>query len=379
MVSAGLRVVLMLGLVSLLGDFVYEGGRSVLPDYMRQLGMSAFLVGASLGLAELAGWVARPVGGLVADRTGRYSTLVKAGYGGLFIIPLIGLVSSWYVVVLLAFAERVFKGIRTPSRDAMLVRMRGEVGLGTAFGIHELMDQFGAAAGPLLAIAVLTLFNSTPLVFIAMAAPYAALLAAILLLPSYSEPSKAAAKTRVSRPILLYSAAVGLNCAGLLPLPLVLYMVSAAAGASSWLVPAAYTVAMVVDAVAGLILGRAFDKYGGIVVVSAFLLAVLPPFLIQSSVALLMVCALLVGVVVGAQESVFRAVVAQIAEKEGLGGAYGAYGLAIGVGSAAAGVVYGFLIEVNAPIMVVLAYAAFVQSAALAIFFNMLRRETVSK
>ncbi|MCS7136890.1 MAG: MFS transporter, partial [Candidatus Caldarchaeum sp.] len=326
MVSAGLRVVLMLGLVSLLGDFVYEGGRSVLPDYMRQLGMSAFLVGASLGLAELAGWVARPVGGLVADRTGRYSTLVKAGYGGLFIIPLIGLISSWYVVVLLAFAERVFKGIRTPSRDAMLVRMRGEVGLGTAFGIHELMDQFGAAAGPLLAIAVLTLFNSTPLVFIAMAAPYAALLAAILLLPSYSEPSKAAVKTRVSRPILHYSAAVGLNCAGLLPLPLVLYMVSAAAGASSWLVPAAYTVAMVVDAVAGLILGRAFDRYGGIVVVSAFLLAVLPPVFIQSSVALLMVCALLVGVVVGAQESVFRAVVAQIAEKEGLGGAYGAYG-----------------------------------------------------
>ncbi|MCS7137942.1 MAG: hypothetical protein NZ941_06200, partial [Candidatus Caldarchaeum sp.] len=100
---------------------------------------------------------------------------------------------------------------------------------------------------------------------------------------------------------------------------------------------------------------------------------------IQSSVALLMVCALLVGVVVGAQESVFRAVVAQIAEKEGLGGAYGAYGLAIGVGSAAAGVVYGFLIEVNAPNMVVLAYAASVQAAALAIFFNVLKRETVSK
>ncbi|MEM4353073.1 MAG: MFS transporter [Candidatus Caldarchaeum sp.] len=364
----------MIGLVSLLGDFVYEGGRAVLPDYMRQLGMNAFIVGASLGLAEFAGWAARPLGGLIADRTGKYSTLVKAGYGGLFVIPLMGFIPVWFMVVLFAFAERVFRGLRVPPRDAMLVRMRGEVGLGTAFGIHELMDQVGATAGPLLAIVVLTLFASTPLVFISLAIPYAILVAALAILPSYSEPAREASKLRPSKPVLLYSAAVALNCAGLLPLPLVLYMVSYTSGSSSWLVPAAYTVAMIVDAAAGLVLGRSFDKYGVKVVVSAFLIAVLPPLFIYSPVSLLMVCALLVGVVVGAQESVFRAVVAQLSEKDGLGNAYAIYGLGIGLGSAAAGLAYGSLIETNTPVSFMLAYAVAVQAVALLVFFKAVRR-----
>ncbi|MEM1942566.1 MAG: MFS transporter [Candidatus Caldarchaeum sp.] len=372
--ASGLRAVLLIGLVSLLGDFVYEGGRAVLPDYMRQLGMNAFIVGASLGLAEFAGWAARPLGGLIADRTGKYSTLVKAGYGGLFVIPLMGFIPVWFMVVLFAFAERVFRGLRVPPRDAMLVRMRGEVGLGTAFGIHELMDQVGATAGPLLAIVVLTLFASTPLVFISLAIPYAILVAALAILPSYSEPAREASKLRPSKPVLLYSAAVALNCAGLLPLPLVLYMVSYTSGSSSWLVPAAYTVAMIVDAAAGLVLGRSFDKYGVKVVVSAFLIAVLPPLFIYSPVSLLMVCALLVGVVVGAQESVFRAVVAQLSEKDGLGNAYAIYGLGIGLGSAAAGLAYGSLIETNTPVSFMLAYAVAVQAVALLVFFKAVRR-----
>ncbi|MEM4154346.1 MAG: MFS transporter [Candidatus Caldarchaeum sp.] len=373
--DSGLRAVLLIGLVSLLGDFVYEGGRAVLPDYMRQLGMNAFIVGALLGLAEFAGWAARPLGGLIADRTGRYSTLVKAGYGGLFVIPLMGLFPLWFMIVLFTFAERVFKGLRTPSRDAMLVRMRGDVGLGTAFGIHELMDQFGAAAGPLLAIVVLTFFASTPLVFLSLAIPYAILVAALIILPSYSEPVRQASKLRPSTPVLLYSAAVALNCAGLLPLPLVLYMVSYTTGSSSWLVPAAYTVAMIVDAAAGLVLGRSFDKYGVKVVVSAFLIAVMPPLFIYSPVSLLMVCALLVGVVVGAQESVFRAVVAQLSEKEGLGNAYAMYGLGIGLGSAAAGFAYGLLIETKTPVLFILAYAVAVQAVALLVFFKAVRRD----
>ncbi|MEM3053588.1 MAG: hypothetical protein QXJ47_04455, partial [Candidatus Caldarchaeum sp.] len=101
--SNGVRVILILGLVSLLGDFVYEGGRSVLPDYMRQLGMNAFTVGAALGVAELAGWAARPLGGLLADKTGKYSLIVKTGYAGLIVIPLMGFVPVWWLLVILAF------------------------------------------------------------------------------------------------------------------------------------------------------------------------------------------------------------------------------------------------------------------------------------
>jgi hypothetical protein len=51
----GYRLVLLLGIISMLGDFVYEGGRSVLPDYMRQLGLDAVAVGSALGFAEFMG------------------------------------------------------------------------------------------------------------------------------------------------------------------------------------------------------------------------------------------------------------------------------------------------------------------------------------
>jgi len=53
--SRGLRAVVLIGLVSLFGDFVYEGGRSVVPDLMRQLGLTAVGVGLVVGVAELAG------------------------------------------------------------------------------------------------------------------------------------------------------------------------------------------------------------------------------------------------------------------------------------------------------------------------------------
>jgi MFS family permease len=71
----------------------------------------------------------------------------------------------------------------------------------------------------------------------------------------------------------------------------------------------------------------------------------LPALLVNTPIPLLMLCASLVGVAVGAQETVFRALVAQIAERDGLGSSYAYYGLALGAGAAVAGTVYGYMIE----------------------------------
>ena len=45
--------VLMMGVVSMLGDICYESGRGIAPDYLRFLGASAFMVGAVSGAGEL--------------------------------------------------------------------------------------------------------------------------------------------------------------------------------------------------------------------------------------------------------------------------------------------------------------------------------------
>jgi len=369
----GYRLVLLLGVISMLGDFVYEGGRSVLPDYMRQLGLDAVAIGSALGFAEFMGWASRPVGGFIADRTGRYDLLIKVGYGGLLVIPLMAFTPWALPVILLAVAERVLRGVRVPARDAMLARRRGAVGLGMAFGIHELLDQLGATLGPLLAIVVLSTFHSIGAVFLAMSIPYVILLTSLTRLPKHIERSEASYSFKPSRKTLVYSAVVGLNSAGLLPASLVLYMVSVAAGAGSWLVPTAYTLAMVVDAATGLVMGRAFDRWGGVVVAAGIGVSFLPALLVNTPIPLLMVCASLVGVAVGAQETVFRALVAQMAEKDGLGASYAYYGIALGAGAAVAGTVYGYMIEFGAPTVVIVAYAGAFQLAALALLLKILK------
>lgn len=369
MLSNGVRVILILGLVSLLGDFVYEGGRSVLPDYMRQLGMNAFTVGAALGVAELAGWAARPLGGLLADKTGKYSLIVKTGYAGLIVIPLMGFVPVWWLLVILAFLERVFRGMRIPARDAMLARMRGYVKVGKAFGLHELLDQVGATGGTLLAIAVLS-FLPTPYVYMSLTIPYILLLLTLNFVPSHIEKARETSELKPTRGVVVFSLAAALNTAGLLPVPLLLYMISVTAGSGSWLIPAAYTLAMVVDAVAGLFLGMFFDRWGLKVVALVIPLSVLPTVFIYSDISLLMVSAFLLGVVIGAQESIFRAMVAELAQDNGLGSAYASYGLAFGVGAAVAGAVYGYMIQTSMSISELVLYAVAMQAGSAALLFK---------
>ncbi len=363
---------LLIGLVSMLGDFVYEGGRSVLPDYMRQLGMGAALVGTLLGLSELAGWLARPIGGMIADRTGRYSGVMRLGYGGLVVVPLIGLTSNWLAVSALVFAERVVRGLRIPPRDAMLSRLRREVGLGMAFGIHELLDQVGATAGPLAALLLIALLQQeTRQVFLWMLVPYLLLLLVLARVPEHRERVQREAQARPPRRLLLYSAAAGLNVGGLLPLPVLLFLVSEAAGAGSWLVPAAYMVAMVVDAAVALPLGRAFDRLGPRILHAVVVLSVAPSLLLWGGVELLMLAALLVGVVVGAQESIFRAMVAELAGGRSLGASYATYGLLFGAGSALSGLAFGLMVDLGLGVPYYAAYSAAMQAASLTILHRL--------
>ncbi|MEM2041854.1 MAG: MFS transporter, partial [Nitrososphaerota archaeon] len=177
--DSGLRAVLLIGLVSLLGDAVYEGGRSVVPDLFRSMGVTAAGVGAIVGLAELGGWLSRPLGGLLTERVRRADLIVRAGYAALLVVPLMALAPGWEVLAVLVFAERIARGLRIPPRDVMLARLRGQVGSGTAFGVHELLDQIGAAGGPLIIALGLTLHPGdvrTALLYSLL--PYAALLLA---------------------------------------------------------------------------------------------------------------------------------------------------------------------------------------------------------
>jgi len=85
--------------------------------------------------------------------------------------PLIALAWAWPVVLLLRFADRIGKGLRTSPRDALLAGAVGERHRGVVFGFHRAMDHGGAMLGPLLAFGLLQAGLSTPQVFAASVVP----------------------------------------------------------------------------------------------------------------------------------------------------------------------------------------------------------------
>lgn len=141
---------------SLASDAGHELTTSLLPTFLTStlnagpaaLGAIEGVSDALIGLSKLAG------GPLAADprRRGRLAA------GGYLVTALataaIGLtVAVWQVAVLRALAW-VSRGVRSPSRDALLVSLVPRSAFGRASGLERAGDNAGALVGPLLAAAL---------------------------------------------------------------------------------------------------------------------------------------------------------------------------------------------------------------------------------
>ena len=151
--------ILLLGIVSLLGDVVYEGSRGIGPDYLGFLGATAVIIGLVGGIGDFLGYAMRLVSGLLVDATRAYWFFIFLGYGLIVSIPLLGISTGLEVAILLVLLERLGKALRAPSRDTVLSMIAKGLGTGRAFGYHELLDQVGAIIGPLI-IAALMYYSS---------------------------------------------------------------------------------------------------------------------------------------------------------------------------------------------------------------------------
>jgi predicted MFS family arabinose efflux permease len=110
-------------------------------------------------------------------------------------------------------------------------------------------------------------------------------------------------------------------------------------------IPILYAIAMGVDAVAALFIGRTYDKIGLVSLLAVPLLTVPIPFLAFShSYSLVLISIVLWGVVMGIQETIMRAAIADLTPVERRGFAYGifntVYGGAWFLGSALMGTLY---------------------------------------
>jgi len=370
--------ILLLGIVSLMGDVVYEGSRGIVPSYLEFLGATALIVGLVGGLGDFLGYALRLVSGFLSDTTRAYWLFILLGYGLIVSIPFLGLSLGLEMAVILVLLERLGKALRSPARDTVLSIISKDVGAGKAFGIHELLDQIGAIGGPLL-VAVLMFYsnNNYHYTFSFLFLPFLALL--VVLAYTYKRiGSKAIVfetrktegkKEKLAKPFYTYTFAVLLNSAGLIAYTLILYKASTILQPTQqWIVPLIYLLIQGVDAPVALIAGYAYDKFGIGILLIPFLLSPFPPLLtmFDAQLSTLIAAAVIFGLVLGMQESIYRAAVSELTPISSRGTAYGIFNTAYGVGFLISGAVYGLLMELRPPFIMVIFYALIMQITATA-------------
>lgn len=357
---SALGFVLLFGVVSLLADATYEGARSITGPYLAFLGASAAAAGIVAGAGEFVGYALRLVFGYFTDRTGRFWAITIWGYAITFVaVPLLALAGSWEIAAFLIIAERLGKAIRTPARDAMLSHATAGMGRGWGFGLHEALDQVGAVIGPLLVAAVLYFGGSYSGGFGILLIPAALALAVLLLARRrYPRPREleempggrtvTSEGGRLPGVFWLYLLFVSVSVAGYAHFQLISYHFEVAAVVPAAQIPVFFALAMGVDALVALLVGRAFDRVGLLVLVSVPLLALpIAPLAFSSGYWAALVGVVLWGAVMGVQESTMRAAVAGMAPPERRGTAYGIFNTAYGLFWFAGSALMGLLYEVN--------------------------------
>jgi len=377
------QFILMMGVVSLFGDIAYEGARGATGPFLYTLGASAAAVGLVAGLGEFLGYALRLLTGHWADRTGRYWIFVFIGYGMILAIPLLALAGIWQVAAFFIVVERLGKAIRAPSRDCMLSYATKQVGRGWGFAIHEAMDQIGAVIGPLALSAALFLHWGYRYGFAILGVPalltLAMLWAALRKVPvpeameqSHPSPSPPDSR-RLPQAFWLYTIFAFLSVAGFANFQLIAYHLAARAIVPQAQIPLFYALAMGVDAIVALGIGKAYDRIGLASLLALPLLTIPIPFLGFSGSYALVVCGVVLwGAVMGIQETIMRAAIADLTPMARRGLAYGIFNTAYGAAWFAGGVVIGILYERS--LGLVIAFAVAMQVISLPIVFLMARK-----
>lgn len=356
----GVQFVVLLGLVSLLSDMTYEGARSITGPFLATLGASAAIVGVVAGLGEFLGYALRIITGYISDRTGRYWLMTLVGYAlNLLAVPLLALAGRWESAAALMITERIGKAVRTPSRDAMLSHATSTMGRGWGFGLHEAMDQIGAMLGPLVVAAILAVSGTTGYQagFAALAIP-ALLALSILLAARFLYPSPRDLEVEqirlerrgISRVYWLYLLSSACIAAGYADFPLIAYHLGKQNIAPAAWIPLLYALAMGVDAVAALLFGRWFDRWGlSILIISALLSSLFAPLTFSYRFTLAVLGMALWGIGMGAQESILRAAIAEMVPADRRASAYGVFNTGYGVAWFLGSAFMGFLYDASLP------------------------------
>jgi len=374
------RTVWLLGLISLVNDSASDMIYPLVPLYLSSVLMAGpKALGLIEGIAESAGSVLKLVAGVLADRTHKVKYWIVAGYGIAGLArPLIAFASSWPMVLLCRFADRVGKGLRTAPRDALLNLSVDESKRGLAFGFHRAMDNLGAVVGPLLAAALLAL--GMPLHYVLMSAAVPAI-AVIALSLTVREPE---------RPVAIKPAAFSWKLREFPPafrrylVVLALFMLGNSSnmflllrakelGLSDAEVPMLWALVSFIAAVLSTPLSALSDRVGRRRLIvggwSVYAILYLAFGLLPAKPWLLWPMFAAYGIFLAATEGSEKALVADLVPREHSGTAFGWYNLVAGVFLLPASMVFGWLWASSSPLTAFAFGSACALAAALLLRF----------
>jgi len=372
--SPAFLFVMTTGIVNLFGDITYEGGASINGPFMATLGASAVIVSVTAGLGEFLGYALRLPAGYAADRTGRYWLITFVGYViNLFAVPAMALAGSWQVAAALVLAERIGRALRKPTVEAMLSYTTGELGKGWVYALNTALDETGATLGPLIIALVLLLKGDfrTGYAFLVISAA-AALVALVVArvnfpLPSRLEQGRTAPARDFGRAYWLYMLAGALFAAGLMSFELISYHLSKANIASQQWIPVMLAISTGFGVLANLVFGKAYDRVGLPIVIGAVCVsAAFSPLVFLGGFWLALFGMLLWGVGYATQDTLLKAIVAEVLPEGKRNFAFGLYYAGYGVGWLVGSIVAGLLYESS--LVALIAFSIVIQLASVPVF-----------
>jgi predicted MFS family arabinose efflux permease len=261
--------------------------------------------------------------------------------------------------------ERAGKAFRSPARDTILSYATKEVGRGFGFGIHEALDQIGAIVGPLIFSFIIFFGGDYRAGFSILWIP--ALIVIVILviarnqlphpekLETSEEPEEKDSKI-FSRIFILYSLFTFLSVAGFANFPLISYHLKIKSIMSDVQIPTFYALAMGVDAIVAILIGKAYDRVGLKTLMVIPLLSLFIPFLaFSNSIASVIIGVILWGGVLGVHETIMRAAIADLTPISRRGSAYGIFNTIYGLSWLLGGALMGILYEISLSYLIILA------------------------
>ena len=362
------RGVAAIGGASFFADLGYEIPTSLLPSFLTAtLGAPAAALGLIEGVADGLGGVSRLAGGAIADDPGRRRKTAIGGYTVTAVLTAaIGVTVAVWQAGALRVAAWVARGLRAPSRSALLAEAVSEGTYGRAFGYERAMDNLGAIGGPLLAIALVALVGVRTAILVSVVPGLLAALAIVIGIRAIPKPKRGERKPLrlkvrpvlrggLGRLFLAISAFEVGNVAATLLILRATDLLEPGHGHRSAVqialgLYAGYNLAAVVASFLG---GRLSDRRGMILVfglgVAAFAVGYAGLAATGSSIVMIAVFFAFAGVGIGFAETAESAAVAGLAPEELVGSAFGLLATVQSFGNFAASAVAGGLWTLVSP------------------------------